>query len=211
MARRRNVAEDTQTRLLLIEAAVQLLREEGQTAVSCRRLALKTGLSHQIVHYYFRSMEELFLEVIKRACEKRIEHYLQAAEADQPLWVQWEQFNEKGGVQLEMEYMVLANRYPKVRAELARYRTRFRDVQTKCLAALFERYKVDTEVCPPAVMAVIMNSVSRTMVLEESLGATAAHAETYKFIENFLTQVEGPRKKSKTATVRRKQSKSELV
>lgn len=198
MARRRNVAEDTQTRNLLIDAAVQLLREDGQAAVTCRRLALKTGLSHQIVHYYFRSMEELFLEVIKRACEKRLERYLKTIETKQPLWAQWEQLNEIGGVQLEMEYMVLANRYPTVKAELANYRTTFRNLQIECLTTLFGHYGVDTKLHSPAVIAVIMSSVSRTMALEAVLGATPAHSETHGFVEGFLTDLEGKRKKNTT-------------
>lgn len=195
MARRRNMAGDNETRGLLIDAAVELLRAEGQTAVSCRRLAIKTGLSHQIVHYYFRSMEELFLAVIKRACENRIDYFLRSMDDEQPLWTQWEQFNEQGGVQLEMEYMVLANRYPAVREELSSYRQKFRNIQIECLRNLFLRYQLDDPRYSPQVIAVFMSSVSRTMALEISLGATVAHTETRDFIQNFLVEIEGPRKK----------------
>ena len=44
--------------------------EEGYAAVTSRRLANKAGLKPQLVHYYFRTMEELFLEVFRRRAEE---------------------------------------------------------------------------------------------------------------------------------------------
>src|ERR1700746_1245156 len=63
---RRSGAPDAEARGRLLDAAEQLMIEEGYAAVTSRRLAHKAGLKPQLVHYYFRTMEELFLEVFRR-------------------------------------------------------------------------------------------------------------------------------------------------
>ena len=76
---RRIGAPDAKNRGLLLDAAEQLMIEEGYAAVTSRRLASKAGLKPQLVHYYFRTMEELFLEVFRRRAEEGLE--VQAASA----------------------------------------------------------------------------------------------------------------------------------
>ena len=67
---RRIGAPDAKNRALLLDAAEQLMLEEGYAAVTSRRLANKAGLKPQLVHYYFRTMEELFVEVFRRRAEE---------------------------------------------------------------------------------------------------------------------------------------------
>ena len=66
---RRIGAPDAKNRGVLIDAAEKLLLEEGYAAVTSRRVAEKAGLKPQLVHYYFRTMEELFLAVFRRMAE----------------------------------------------------------------------------------------------------------------------------------------------
>ena len=70
---RRIGAPDAKNRGLLLDAAEQLMIDEGYAAVTSRRLAHKAGLKPQLVHYYFRTMEELFLEVFRRRAEEALE------------------------------------------------------------------------------------------------------------------------------------------
>src|SRR5262249_23627983 len=56
---RRRGDESSATRALLLEAAEDLMREEGYPAVTTRRLAGRVGVSNQLVHYYFRTMDDL--------------------------------------------------------------------------------------------------------------------------------------------------------
>ena len=67
---RRIGAPDAKNRSVLIDAAEQLTLEEGYAAVTSRRVAEQAGLKPQLVHYYFRTMEELFLAVFRRRAEK---------------------------------------------------------------------------------------------------------------------------------------------
>ena len=64
MAERRIGAESSTTRQALLDAAEQVMREEGYAAVTSRRVAQRAGLKPQLVHYYFRTMDELFLALL---------------------------------------------------------------------------------------------------------------------------------------------------
>ena len=65
-ATRRLGASDSDTRARLLDAAEQLMLREGYAAVSSRRVAAEAGIKPQLVHYYFRTMDDLFLETYRR-------------------------------------------------------------------------------------------------------------------------------------------------
>ncbi len=67
---RRIGAPDAKNRGVLLDAAEQLMLEEGYAAVTSRRLADRAGLKPQLVHYYFRTMDDLFLAVFRRRAEQ---------------------------------------------------------------------------------------------------------------------------------------------
>ena len=79
---RRIGAEDSKTRAQLLDAAELLLLEEGYAAVTSRRVAAKAGLKPQLVHYYFRTMDDLFLEVFRRRAEENLARFERAVAAD---------------------------------------------------------------------------------------------------------------------------------
>ena len=63
-------AKESLTRAKLLDAAEQLMLEEGYAAVTSRRVGRKAGISPQLVHYYFQTMDDLFLEVFRRRAEE---------------------------------------------------------------------------------------------------------------------------------------------
>src|SRR6478672_1134389 len=88
-ATRRLGAPDAKNRTVLLDAAEELMREEGYAAVTSRRVAEKAGLKPQLVHYYFRTMDELFLELFRRRADEGLEAQAQVLQSRQPLWALW--------------------------------------------------------------------------------------------------------------------------
>src|SRR5580692_260373 len=84
---RRLGVEHSETRAQLIRLAARLIRDEGCAAVTARRLAEDLGLKRQIVHYYFGTIEDLFIAVIRRSVGKVHERVRQQLDCDQPLHV----------------------------------------------------------------------------------------------------------------------------
>lgn len=81
---RRIGSPDAKNRAILLDAAEQLMLEEGYAAVTSRRVASKAGLKPQLVHYYFRTMDDLFLDVFRRRGEEGLQRQAEALASAQP-------------------------------------------------------------------------------------------------------------------------------
>jgi AcrR family transcriptional regulator len=190
-AARRIGAPDAKNRGLLLDAAEQLMLEEGYAAVTSRRLASRAGLKPQLVHYYFRTMDELFLEVFRRRAEEGLQVQAQALQCPQPLWALWRFGTDPAFTRISMEFMALANHRKEMRAEIAYYAERFREEQRQAVADALQRYGAASEDVPPVVWTVLMTSLSRFLVLEQAVGIAGGHAETLELVESYLRRLEG--------------------
>ncbi|MEE3753889.1 TetR/AcrR family transcriptional regulator [Mycobacterium intracellulare] len=188
---RRIGAPDAKNRALLLDAAEQLMLEEGYAAVTSRRLANKAGLKPQLVHYYFRTMEELFLEVFRRRAEEALEVHARLLQSPQPLWALWRFGTDPAFTRISMEFMALANHRKEMRTEIAYYAARLREDQRQAVTAALERYGQVREDIPPVVWTLLMSSLSWFLVLEQAVGIDGGHAETVELVESYLRRLEG--------------------
>lgn len=188
---RRIGAPDAKNRVVLLDAAEGLMIDEGYAAVTSRKVAERAGLKPQLVHYYFRTMDDLFLAVFRRRAEEGLEVQAQALDSPQPLWALWRFGIDPSATRLTMEIMGVANHRKALRAEIGRYAERFRDEQTKAMTAALDRYGVNPADVPPIVWTFLATSVSRVMVMEQALGMSSGHAEVLAFCEGWLRRIEG--------------------
>jgi len=183
---RRIGAEDSETRATLLDAAQQLLLDEGHTAVTSRRVAAAAGVKPPLVHYYFRTMDDLVLAVFRRGAEANLARQAAALAAPRPLRALWAVSTDPRGTAVTLELMAMARHRPAIRAEIAAYAERFRAMQVAALEArLAERPEV-----PPVVASVFMVALSQLLVLEGGLGVTTGHAEALELVERYLGWLE---------------------
>jgi AcrR family transcriptional regulator len=191
---RRIGAPDAKNRAVLLDAAEQLMLEEGYAAVTSRRVAERAALKPQLVHYYFRTMDELFLAAFRRRAEQGLEVQAMVLQAPQPLWALWRFSTDPAATTITMEFIALANHRKALKAEIAFYAERFREEQRKALTTILARYgrSAGTPVqIPPLVWSVLMTSVSRVLVIEQALDMSAGHSETVEIVESYLRYIEG--------------------
>jgi len=193
---RRIGTDDSKTRAALLDAAQQLMLEDGYAGVTSRRVAAKAGLKPQLVHYYFRTMDDLFLALFRRGADHNLERQTKALESTQPLRALWEFSSEPAGATLYMEFAALANHRPAIRAEVNEYAERFRRLQIDALSGVLDRAGVDTVAFAPAALLLILQSISRFLVMEQALGMSTGHAETLALVERLLARFEGARSPS---------------
>ena len=169
--------------------------EQGYPAVTSRQVAAWAGLKPQLVHYYFRTMDDLFLALFRARADQGFARQATALSSPQPLWALWELNRDPRGTALTMEFVALANHRKAIRAEIAAFAERYREEQLAALRAVFARYQLSEAEYPPVVITVLMTSLTRVLVIEqESLGMSSGHAETVAFVEGLLERVEGPRR-----------------
>jgi AcrR family transcriptional regulator len=189
---RRIGAEDSKTRAQLLEAAELLLLEEGYAAVTSRRVAARAALKPQLVHYYFRTMDDLFLAVFRRRAEENLARIDQAIGTDGSLRDLWQLNADLRGARFNIEFTALANHRKAIRAEIARYAERFRAAQLEAVTTALAAAGVTEEQLPPIVALLIMTGVTQVMALEDALGVAAGHDLTRSFIARTLAQLETP-------------------
>ena len=73
----KSVRRESTARQALIQATAQIMLEEGYAAATSRRVAAKAGVKPALVHYYFPSMDELFLAVLRAGAEINLQRQRQ--------------------------------------------------------------------------------------------------------------------------------------
>jgi AcrR family transcriptional regulator len=196
---RRIGAEDSKTRAQLLDAAELLMAEEGYAAVTSRRLAARAGLKPQLVHYYFRTMDDLFLEAFRRRAEENIARFERAIAEDGSLANLWRLNADPRGAAFSIEFVALANHRKAIRAEIARYAERFRAAQVDAVRVALADRGIDDAQLPPIVALLLMTGVTQVLALEDALGVTTGHDTTIAFIERAIAELEGPSSQSGTS------------
>ncbi|MFA5886095.1 MAG: TetR family transcriptional regulator [Acidimicrobiia bacterium] len=188
---RRIGAKDSKTRAQLLDAAERLLLEEGYAAVTSRRLAASAGLKPQLVHYYFRTMDDLFLEVFRRRADENMARFERAIAEDGSLENLWRLNADPRGATFNIAFISLAHHRKAIRAEIARYAERFRTAQLDAMRAALAQRGVGEDQLPPVVALLLTTGLSQVMALEGLLGVTLGHDTTVAFIERTIAQLGG--------------------
>ena len=187
---RRIGAADSKTRAQLLDAAEQLLLDEGYAAITSRRLGVKAGLKPQLVHYYFRTMDDLFLEVFRRRADENLARAERAISGDGSLGTLWQLNADPRGARFNIEFVALANHHKAIRNEIARYAERYRAAQLEAVTVALRKIGVTDEGLPPVVALLLMTGVTQVMALEDALGVTAGHETTRSFMARTIARFE---------------------
>ncbi len=188
-------SRDSATRDMLLDATIQIMLEEGYAAATSRRVAALAGVKPALVHYYFPTMDELYLAVSSRRRSN--------LDVNKRRWrgvhAFWESVSEPRGTRLLLEFMGLANHRKKIRAEISAWSERWREMQITALNFIVRQSGMDAEEFPPAALAVVVASIGRTLVLEQALGTTGGHDEAVALVNRFIDRFEMPQPKSRRA------------
>jgi AcrR family transcriptional regulator len=179
------------TREALIEATAQIVLDEGYAAATSRRVAAQAGVKPALVHYYFPSMDDLFVAVLRDKAEAILERQRQAMAESEPLRALW-QLNSAHDTQLFTEFLAMANHRKAIRSEIVAYAMRFRDLEEGAMTLALKARGIDLELFPPVVMSMIMGTLARMVIHEQGLGITRGHDQARAFIEQCLERFEMP-------------------
>jgi TetR/AcrR family transcriptional regulator len=186
---RRIGAESSKTRALLLDAAEQLMLQEGYAAVTSRKVASEANVTGQLVHYYFSTMDELFLALWRRFVTANTQRQAQALTSPHALGALWDFSCHATGTALELEFIALAHHRKAIRREIARDGDRFRSMQIQALSRVMGEYGLEADKGFAEVLTVLLTSVSRSMIMEKDLGVSVGHARTFAYIEQWIERL----------------------
>jgi TetR/AcrR family transcriptional regulator len=182
---RRRGGESSAVRAALVDAAEALIREGGYPAVTARNLAERVNLKRQIVHYYFKSMDDIFIAVIRKNAERVKARLHQAMASAEPLRALEAVNRDPEQAILSMESSALAHRRPSVKAEVARCTEELRALQTAMLTQILEQRGI-TPALKPIVATVLLSSLAQVLALEAAIDVSSGHVETNEFVDACL-------------------------
>ena len=181
---RRKQSDDSATRNALIDATQTLLLEEGYAAVSSRKIGEKAGVKPPLIHYYFATIDDLYLAVFRRSVENSLADHQAVLDSGRPLAALWE-FNDDPRSRLGNELTALANHRPAIRDELVAHGERIREIEVTALTRHLEGKGLVSGI-PPEVAAVLLGSITRQLRVERTLGISRGHEETIAYFEQWL-------------------------
>jgi AcrR family transcriptional regulator len=180
-----------------LDAAERLLVTAGYAGVSVRRLAEEAGANHGLVHYYFGSMDELFLQVLERFTERLIQRQRAMYASDVPFIEKWrtamrylDEDLQAGYPKVWLELQALAWNRPELRERVVRVNAEWRAVLTEAFSRAVKEYGLDRRRFPTDAMVSLVMTFNEGMMLERLSDISDGHRELLRAIDRWLETLE---------------------
>lgn len=184
-ATKRLGTESSATRAALVDATEQLILDEGYAAVTARRIAERAGMKFQLIYYYFKSLDDLLLEVFRRGTEQNLERMQAALESDEPLRALWAYCTATPDNRFVIEFMAMALHHETIRTAICTHAERLRELQVEAISRHLKARGIEPQI-PPVLTSFLIASLSRSLLLESALGMSSGHAEMEALVEDCL-------------------------
>ena len=182
-----------EARELFLDAAERLLTEMSWADVTVRRLAAEAGLNHGLVHYYFGSMEQLFVQVLERFTERLIARQRELYAADTTFLEKWRTAMryldidlESGYQKIWLELQAMAWNRPDLRERVAHVNTEWRAVLTDALTKGMRELGIDRRRFPVEAAVALVATFNEGIMLERLSGISTGHEELLRMIDRLL-------------------------
>ena len=181
-----------------LDAAERLLIGLGYAGISTRRLAEEAGANHGLVHYYFGSMENLFVRVLERFTERLItrqrEMYgrtdLSGVEKWRTAMGYLESDLAAGYPKIWLELQALGWNRPDIAERVAQVNGEWRAVLTEAFDQMMAEYRLDREQFPLAAIVSLVMTFNEGIMVERLSGISTGHRELVEMVERWLERLE---------------------
>jgi AcrR family transcriptional regulator len=173
----------------LLDAAERLLVEVGYAGITTRRLAEEAGVNHGLVHYYFGSIENVFVRVLERYTAALTARQRAMYATDVPFIEKWRQAmrylvaDDVAYEKIWFELQALAWNRPELRERVAHVSDEWRAVLTEAFAEPHERYRIEM---PLDALVSLVITFNEGVILERLSGIETGHAALLEWIDGWM-------------------------
>lgn len=183
-----STASRASTEDAFLDAAERLLISIGYGGMTTRVLAKEAGANHGLVHYYFGSMDNLFVRVLERFTARLIGRQRQMYAADVPILEKWRQAiryleSDRDYQKIWLELQALSWSRPSLRERVAAVNGEWRAVLTEAFAA--PREALGIEMPLDALVSLVM-TFNEGIMLERLSGVVTGQRELLDWIDDWL-------------------------
>ena len=187
--KQKRYVERPDVREKLLDAAEAVFREEGYAAATVRRIATRAGMTHQAVFYYFGSLEELLLSLLRRSSVNYRKRMEEALDSDNPVRGLWDVVSDPHMTRLGLEFMAFANHNKPIRKEMAGNTESIRALEAEAIRKHLEKRGITPRLSPELV-SILTNALARLLVQEANLGIHSGHEEAEALVDQSLRNFE---------------------
>ncbi|WP_231989629.1 TetR/AcrR family transcriptional regulator [Mycobacterium sp. 852002-51057_SCH5723018] len=170
----------------MIEATARIMREEGYAAATSRRVAAEAGVKQALVYYYFPTMDDLFVAVLRAGADAALGRMRALLADDDPLQALWLVNSDTALTALNAEFMALANHRKAIGSELKSYAERVRDIETAAVTMVLRTRGIDLDEYPPVAISMLIAQTARSLCNESAVGVTQGHDELRALVERQM-------------------------
>lgn len=198
-----------ETEAAFLDAAERLLIEVGYAQISTRRLADEAGANAGLVHYYFGSMEEVFVRALERFTERLIARQRAMYAAEVPFIEKWrtamgymDEDLAAGYPKIWHELQALGWNRPDIRERVAHVNAEWRAVLRSAFARAHEEYALDEDEFPLEALVSLVMTFNVGMEIERLSGISDGHRELLEWVDAWLQRLEDARTNKKSPAPR---------
>jgi TetR/AcrR family transcriptional regulator len=190
-------AARAETEAAFLDAAERLLIEVGYAGITTRRLAEEAGANAGLVHYYFGSMEEVFVRALERFTERLIVRQREMYAADVPFIDKWriamhylDEDQTAGYPKIWHELQALGWNKPEIRERVAHVNGEWRAVLREAFGRALEDYGLDPGEYPLEAIVSLVMTFNVGIELERLSGIHEGHRELLAWVDSWLQKLE---------------------
>lgn len=195
----------------LIDAAEHLLREEGPSGVTTRRVAAEAGMNQALVHYHFGSMNDLTLAVHDRMSDEYALNVVRIYTGDAPLVQKWRTHAgrlfgrdfTRGWPKIWLELSTLAANQPELRGRVIERLDFARSVFVEAVNKEIAAKGLDPARVPAEALAAMWLGLTEGMFVEKLLGYDRGHSELMAVMDSWLVATFGEPEPKQTGSAKR--------
>lgn len=181
-----------------LDAAERLLIDVGYAAISTRRLAEEAGANHGLVHYYFGSMEDLFVRVLERFTQRLIARQRELYASDRPYLAKWREAmgyldddRASGYQKIWYELQAMAWNRPEMRARLAPVLGQWKAAMREAVEVAVGEYGLGDGHLSAEDWISLIVTFNEGIILERLSGITEGHRELLEAVDRWLAERAG--------------------
>ncbi|MFN2460640.1 MAG: TetR/AcrR family transcriptional regulator [Candidatus Velthaea sp.] len=180
-----------------LDAAERLLIQLGYAQITTRKLAEAAGANHGLVHYYFGSMEELFVRVLERFTARITERQRAMYGSDIPFIEKWrramayiDEDLASGYPKVWMELEAMAWNSPEFCERLIAVHDEWHTLLSDAISRAVDEYGLDRATFPLRGMTALVKTFNLGILLERLIGARNHHEALLSMIDDYLQSLE---------------------
>jgi AcrR family transcriptional regulator len=180
----------------ILDGAESLLVEVGYSAITTRKLAERAGVNHGLVHYYFGSMEEVFLQVLERYTERLTARQRALYAGDEPFLEKWRTAmsylvadDEAEYQKIWFELQAMAWSRPEMRERVGRVLGEWQTVLVPAFRNGLRELGIDARRYPVEAIVSLVVTFNEGVILERLSGVDSGHAQLLQMIDRMLVRL----------------------